>query len=644
MQCPKCLSYNHNAAGFCDQCGAPMRTRRGAAAGGSGSGTRVVLAVVVGVVLGCVIVGGGYLLLRNQDRGAPAPVRDPGSEPREFENRPADVSFSDGDTIVAPVADLAEPDETAATVRMEGDTERVLQVAQVTISDAWSSRLAAVPAAVVAGSWVVLPRRACLGGTNWQAKLSSGQSIDIVDGYWRTGSRIGLWKLAVDEPVPGPELRPWDRNEKLTWLPYSGQSVDDVRVGFLTRHGDFSSFAPTQGLGRPGVIVQGSAVVGWTFGEHEPGEVWLWEGLFGEDLVTGTRVMDFFNLTFAGGREEWFARTMAENGALSALDRIDAFTQGCHVLPRLLAEETPQLYRATAVTVKVKQLLSPIVHAGDAAQLNWCATRFDDTVLLEAADPQLLVVMATAVAESLGAAQGIGLLQRVGPEITDAGSIDERLQRELELQLYRQWVRELVAAESVATGWNVLQQAQQAFPGDAELHLRGVELALLEGDWATAEQLLRSRSYPAVHADLVKILSSQVSQLKGQEGKVVIRFRPGSNSIRTVAQLNGRYDQDFIVDTGASSTLVPASTIRSMGLRIPSSAPRVRVQTANGRVTVPQMRLDSIVIGGYPVRDIDVLVMDMPGQEGVGLLGLNTLDHFRMDLNLEDGILTLEPR
>lgn len=648
MQCPQCLSHNHNAAGFCDQCGAPLRPGKGGEAGEVGSAIRWVVVLVVGILLGAVVVGGWYLAQRPADEPAtdePSSTRwsEPAREYRLDRNDPQpDTSGTErSESSDAPI-EAAEA--SAATVRMEGSAERVLQVAQVTVTDAWGSRLASVPTAVVGGSWVLLPRRACLGGTSWQARLSGGGSAEINDGYWRTGYRIGLWKLDVDTPVPGPTLRPWDRNEPLTWLPYSGKGIEDVRVGFLSRQGDFSTFEPTQGLGRPGVLVQGNAVVGWTFGEHEPGLVWLWEGLFGEDLVTGTRVSDFFQLTFAGGREEWFARTMADKSTLTRLDQIDAFAQGCRVLPRLLADETPPLYRLAAVTVRTKQLLAPLVNGGDPSQLSWVVARFDNTVLTEAGDPQLLTVMAGATAQALGAAEAIDLLQLVGPEITEPGSIDERLQSELEAQLYREWLQQLVAAESITAGLSVLDQAQQRFPDDAEIHLRGVELALLEGNWQLAEQQLQSRRYPAQHNDLVKVLSAQISQLKGQEGKIVIRFRPGTNSIRTVAQLNGTFDQSFIVDTGASSTLVPASTIRRMGLRIPGNAPRVRVQTANGRVTVPQIKLDSIVIGGYPVRDIHVLVMDMPGQEDTGLLGLNTLDHFRMDLNLEEGILTLEPR
>jgi hypothetical protein len=38
------------------------------------------------------------------------------------------------------------------------------------------------------------------------------------------------------------------------------------------------------------------------------------------------------------------------------------------------------------------------------------------------------------------------------------------------------------------------------------------------------------------------------------------------------------------------------------------------------------------------------LVLDIPNQPDWGLLGLNYLERFRMDMNTEEGVLLLEPR
>ena len=51
-----------------------------------------------------------------------------------------------------------------------------------------------------------------------------------------------------------------------------------------------------------------------------------------------------------------------------------------------------------------------------------------------------------------------------------------------------------------------------------------------------------------------------------------------------------------------------------------------------------------VEVGGWATTDVKALVLDLPNQPDVGLLGLNYLSRFRMDLNTEKGILILEPR
>jgi predicted aspartyl protease len=47
---------------------------------------------------------------------------------------------------------------------------------------------------------------------------------------------------------------------------------------------------------------------------------------------------------------------------------------------------------------------------------------------------------------------------------------------------------------------------------------------------------------------------------------------------------------------------------------------------------------------GYETRNVKALVLDLPNQPGVGLLGLNYLRRFRMDLSTDEGLLALTPR
>jgi len=174
--------------------------------------------------------------------------------------------------------------------------------------------------------------------------------------------------------------------------------------------------------------------------------------------------------------------------------------------------------------------------------------------------------------------------------------------------------------------------------------LLGVQLALADNNWAEAEGLLEMKQYPPALNDKVQNLQNQIAELKAQEGKIVINFTPGNRHIPVSAVVNRSVDQNFIVDTGASMVTIPRSTAEYLGLAVDERNPKRRVTTAGGVRYAPEVTLDSIAIGGWEVIEVKALVLDIPDQPDLGLLGLNYLERFRMDLNTEGGTLLLEPR
>ncbi len=68
-------------------------------------------------------------------------------------------------------------------------------------------------------------------------------------------------------------------------------------------------------------------------------------------------------------------------------------------------------------------------------------------------------------------------------------------------------------------------------------------------------------------------------------------------------------------------------------------------QTANGVVNAPVTSLDSITVGGMEIRDLATAVHDaVPDPQVAGLLGLNFLSNFRMDIDTQKGMLHLEKK
>jgi len=134
--------------------------------------------------------------------------------------------------------------------------------------------------------------------------------------------------------------------------------------------------------------------------------------------------------------------------------------------------------------------------------------------------------------------------------------------------------------------------------------------------------------------------------MKGDEGTIVIRFQPGGSRIPLAAGLNQALRQEFIVDTGASMMTIPSSVAEYLALQMVQGhhGGRRTVSTAGGMVDAYEVLIESVEVNGWVEHNVGALVMDIPGQPGVGLLGLNYLDRFKMSLNTTEGKLTLRPK
>ena len=89
---------------------------------------------------------------------------------------------------------------------------------------------------------------------------------------------------------------------------------------------------------------------------------------------------------------------------------------------------------------------------------------------------------------------------------------------------------------------------------------------------------------------------------------------------------------------------IPRGTAEALGIRIDANSPKREVSTAGGVRMAREVRLNSIELGGWVVRNVAALVVDIPDKPSLGLLGLNYLDQFRMEINNEKGVLLLRPR
>lgn len=111
------------------------------------------------------------------------------------------------------------------------------------------------------------------------------------------------------------------------------------------------------------------------------------------------------------------------------------------------------------------------------------------------------------------------------------------------------------------------------------------------------------------------------------------------------ATINEKAAVKFVVDTGASYTMISQATAKELEIDLEKKLPTIPFQTANGVIQAPLVTLSSIDVGGLQVKDLTAAVYDVfPDPSISGLLGLNFLSQFRMDIDTQNGLLHLEKK
>jgi clan AA aspartic protease (TIGR02281 family) len=126
------------------------------------------------------------------------------------------------------------------------------------------------------------------------------------------------------------------------------------------------------------------------------------------------------------------------------------------------------------------------------------------------------------------------------------------------------------------------------------------------------------------------------------QGRIEVPFRRSGSSIVLAARLNGRDVGSFILDTGATFTIISRAAAASLGL--PAGDRLVRLATASGTVDAPLAMLREVEVGGAVAADVQAVIHDVPDLPPsiAGLLGLSFLERFRINLDMGSGLLILE--
>ena len=119
------------------------------------------------------------------------------------------------------------------------------------------------------------------------------------------------------------------------------------------------------------------------------------------------------------------------------------------------------------------------------------------------------------------------------------------------------------------------------------------------------------------------------------EGEAVELRRAADGHYHWPGRINGR-EVDFLVDTGATSTAIPADLAKELRLE---AIGQVQSSTAGGPVTGQVVRVDVELQGGHGARRLRVVALQ--GLDRHPLLGMDVLGRLR--LVQRDGVLRIEP-
>lgn len=124
-----------------------------------------------------------------------------------------------------------------------------------------------------------------------------------------------------------------------------------------------------------------------------------------------------------------------------------------------------------------------------------------------------------------------------------------------------------------------------------------------------------------------------------------VEFRLVSNLIVVDAELNG-VKKPLIVDTGASHTVLDTRTAAELGL---DPGEKARGVGAQGPVEATMGTLESISVGTASLNDVSFGKVDLSTicggeiEESIGgILGFNFLSRFKIGIDYEAQVLTLE--
>lgn len=137
-------------------------------------------------------------------------------------------------------------------------------------------------------------------------------------------------------------------------------------------------------------------------------------------------------------------------------------------------------------------------------------------------------------------------------------------------------------------------------------------------------------------ADAVFKIPEQKIPERLRSGPVVVPFKLVANEILLKAKVNGEKELTFLIDTGATQSILDSDVAKSLGIR---ESGDFNITTGSGAMKMQFMTLNSLRLGDLTMNDISVAVAPLKNFASnlsikpAGLIGANLLKRFQLTID-----------
>jgi len=208
--------------------------------------------------------------------------------------------------------------------------------------------------------------------------------------------------------------------------------------------------------------------------------------------------------------------------------------------------------------------------------------------------------------------------------------------------------REQVGAYAAEKNWQALVIFSERLlwhePGHPPYVLVHARALAKLGQYVQARSELQTIIHDRRSGDQAKNLIEDIDRLSQGGGQIRL-VRRGLHHIVS-ATINGQFNANLMIDTGASVSVISRKYLQEMSASTGVSFLRTqKVSTAGGLVLAEIYKIESLQLDKFVVSNLEVAVIDLDSSGGTeGLLGMNYLRNFEFSIDQDRNVLTLSPR